>query len=65
MLLKIDLIDSWAEIEISIVAHNLPIEKYNLTEIGAVLEISPMYLPLAGMKLKNMKIKCDICALYQ
>ena len=29
MLLKIDLIDSWAEIEISIVAHNLPIEKYN------------------------------------
>ena len=29
MLLKIDLIDSWAEIEISIVARNLPIEKYN------------------------------------
>ena len=29
MLLKIDLIDSWAEIEILIVAHNLPIEKYN------------------------------------
>ena len=29
MLLKIDLIDSWVEIEISIVAGNLPIEKYN------------------------------------
>ena len=29
MLLKIDLIESWAKIEISIVAHNLPIEKYN------------------------------------
>ena len=29
MLLKIDLIDSWAEIKILIVAHNLPIEKWN------------------------------------
>ena len=29
MLLKIDFIDSWVEIEISIVARNLPIEKYN------------------------------------
>ena len=29
MLPTIDLIDSWAEIEILIVAHNLPIEKYN------------------------------------
>ena len=29
MLPKIDLIDSWAEIKISIVACNLPIEKYN------------------------------------
>ena len=29
MLLKVDLIESWVEIEISIVAHNLPIEKYN------------------------------------
>ena len=27
--LKIDLIDSWAEIKVSIVAHNLPIEKWN------------------------------------
>ena len=32
MLPKIDLIDSWAEIEISIVAHNLPIEKYNFEQ---------------------------------
>ena len=32
MLLKIDLIDSWVEIEISIVAHNLPIEKYNFDQ---------------------------------
>ena len=32
MLLKIDLIDSWAEIKISIVAHNLPIEKYNFDQ---------------------------------
>ena len=52
MLLKIDLVDSCVEIKISIVAHNLPIEKYNLTKIGADLEISPMYLPLAGMRLK-------------
>ena len=29
MLPTIDLIDSWVEIEISIVAHNLPMEKYN------------------------------------
>ena len=29
MLPTIDLIDSWVEIEISIVAHHLPIEKYN------------------------------------
>ena len=36
-----------------------------LSEIGADLEISPMYLLLAGMKLKNMINKCDICALYQ
>ena len=63
MLLKIDLIDSWAEIKISIVAHNLPIEKYNFDQTSAILEISPMYLPLAGMKLKNMINKCDICAL--
>ena len=32
MLLKIDLIDSWAEIKILIVAHNLPIEKYNFDQ---------------------------------
>ena len=32
MLLKIDLIDSWAEIEIFIVAHNLPIEKWNFDQ---------------------------------
>ena len=30
--LKIDLIDSWAEIEILIVAHNLPIEKYTFDQ---------------------------------
>ena len=24
-----------------------------------------MYLPLAGMELKNMINKCDICAFYQ
>ena len=29
---------------------------------SAILEISPMYLPLAGMGLKNMISKCDICA---
>ena len=32
MLPKIDLIDSWAEIKISIVARNLPIEKYNFDQ---------------------------------
>ena len=32
MLPKIGLIDSWVEIEISIVAHNLPIEKYNFDQ---------------------------------
>ena len=46
--LKVDLNDNWVEIEILIVAHKLLIEKYGfLTEIGADLEISPMYLPLA------------------
>ena len=48
MLLKVDLNDSWAEIEILIVAHKLPIEKYDFEwKKGADLEISPMYLPLA------------------
>ena len=32
MLLKIDLIDSWAEIEISIVAHNLPTDTQNFDQ---------------------------------
>ena len=52
VLLKIDLNESWAGIKISIVAHKLPIENIILTKIGADLEILPMYLPLAGMKLK-------------
>ena len=32
MLLKIDLIDSWAEIEISIVAHNLPTDEQSFDQ---------------------------------
>ena len=32
MLLKIDLIDSWAGIKILIVARNLPIEKWNFDQ---------------------------------
>ena len=45
--IRVDFNDDRAEMEISILACKLPIEKYVFdNKIGAVLEISPMYLPL-------------------
>ena len=57
-----DVIDSWAEIEISIVAHNLPIEKWNFDRHKCQFGNFPNVPTLAGMELK---IKCDICVFYQ
>ena len=62
MLLKVDLNDSWAEIKISIVAHKLLIEKYNLNQIRCQFG-NFANVPTTGcMKLKN---KCDICVFYK
>ena len=62
MLPTIDLIDSWVEIEISIVAHNLPKEKYNFEQnrcqIGNFTNV-----PATGWY--ETENKCDICAFYQ
>ena len=52
MLLKIDLIDSWAELKFQLWPIICQLKSGILTKISANLEISPMYLPLAGMELK-------------
>ena len=62
MLLKIDLIDSWAEIEILIVAHNLPIEKWNFDQNKCRFGNFPN-VPTTGWY--GTENKCDICAFYQ
>ena len=62
MFLKIDLIDSWAEIKISIVAHNLPIEKWNFDQNKCQFGHFPN-VPTAGWY--GTENRCDICAFYQ
>ena len=62
MLLKIDLIDSQVEIKISIVAHNLPIEKYNFDRNRCRFGNFPNVPTTGWYETEN---KCDICAFYQ
>ena len=53
--IRVDFYDEWVEMEISIMARKLPIEKYVfLITNGAILEILPMYLPLA--ETEKMKV---------
>ena len=59
---KIDLIDSWEEIEILIVAHNLPIEKYNFDQNRCQFGNFPNVPTTGWYETEN---KCDICAFYQ
>ena len=60
--LIIDLIYSWVELKILIVAINLPIEKYDFDQSRCQFGNFPNVPTTGRYETEN---KCDICAFYQ